>query len=174
MPAVYRPFRLSWMGILPQSRFFSKVTQRTRSPRRRPLSASRAAPMCCSSSCTKPNPSQRPVIMSVARSTDLTSPNSENNLFKLSTVVREDKFCTIIFVIIILLASAVSLFARCVFSDTETSWSPSETFSLLCVIRATAHPVYTGMTDVRSGQKPFNPGILQVPFSRAYQVTNST
>jgi hypothetical protein len=37
--------------------------------------------------------------MSVARLTDLTAPNSENNLFKLSTVVHEDKFCTIIFVI---------------------------------------------------------------------------
>jgi hypothetical protein len=37
--------------------------------------------------------------MSVARLIDLTAPNSENNLFKLSTVVPEDKFCTIIFVI---------------------------------------------------------------------------
>jgi len=47
----------------------------------------------------------------------------------------------------------VSRFARCVFSDTETSWSPSEISSLLCVIRATSHPVYTGMTDVRSELK---------------------
>jgi hypothetical protein len=37
-------------------------------------------------------------MMSVARLTDRTAPNSENNLFKLSTVAREDKLCTIILV----------------------------------------------------------------------------
>jgi hypothetical protein len=36
--------------------------------------------------------------MSVANLTDLTTPNSENNLFNPSAVVREDKFWTIIFV----------------------------------------------------------------------------
>jgi hypothetical protein len=70
-----------------------------RSSMYRPFSAQRAVPVCCSSRCTKPKPPHRPVIMSVARLTDLTTPNSANNLFKLSTVVHEDKFCTIIFVI---------------------------------------------------------------------------
>lgn len=37
-------------------------------------------------------------MISVARLTDLTAPYSENNLFKLSTVVLEDRFCTIILV----------------------------------------------------------------------------
>ncbi len=65
----------------------------------RPFSAQRAVPICCSSRCTKPKPPHRPVIISVARLTDLTTPNSENSLLKLATVVREDKFCTNIFVI---------------------------------------------------------------------------
>lgn len=82
--------------------FCSKVTRRIRPPRQLPFNASSAAPVSTSSRFTKPKPLQRPVMMSVARLTDRTAPYAENKLSKLSTVSCEERFCTIILVIVLL------------------------------------------------------------------------
>ena len=133
--------------------FCSKVTRRTRPPRRLPSSASRAAPISSSSRFTKPKPQHRPVMTSVARLTDRTAPYSENKLFKLSTVICEERLCTIIFVMVLLqrcrdfVASFLDFISA--FRSLDILFAPDP---------STLNPLYRGMTHGRfqAGSRGFS------------------
>ena len=141
--------------------FCSKVTRRMRPPRRLPSSASRAAPISGSSRFTKPKPRHRPVMTSVARLTDRTAPYSENKLFKLSTVICEERLCTIIFVMVLLqrcrdfIASFLDFFSAFrsfgvnVGSFLASFFGLRSLDILVAPCQSTSNPLYRGMANDR-------------------------
>ena len=141
--------------------FCSKVTRRTRPPRQLPSSASRAAPISNSSRFTKPKPRHRPVMTSVARLTDRTTPYSENKLFKPSTVMCEERLCTFIFVMVLLqrcrdcVASFLDFFSAFRSFGVIVGFFLASFFGLrsLDILFApdpsTSNPLYRGMTNGR-------------------------
>jgi hypothetical protein len=139
--------------------FCSKVTRRTRPPRWLPSSASRAAPISSSSRFTKPKPLHRPVMTSVARLTDRTAPYAENKLFKLSTVICEERFCTFIFVMVLpqrcrdFAASFLDFFSAFRSFGVIVGFFLASLFGLRSLVilfascPSTSFPLYSGMTN---------------------------